>query len=582
MRRALFALLLLAAGAEAAPDRWLRRAYLDLVGAPPPVDEVAAYLARPDEAARRAVAERLAESTECAERWARILAEPLAPAEDEGGGAKKLEEALARALADGTSWPDTLASLVAPGPAATAFARPLDDDGTRIAAKIGSGMLGVRLRCARCHDDVTHGWTAAEYFGLAAFYGRPRTIQAPARLVAAHRAGRIRTLYDLVMHLPTMKPRGTDHRWVRANVLHARALLSQLHGMGVGPMPPNVERLDWAAYDVYRLHATRARSGKGGGFGGTTGVPIPGTIEELKMPRLLLLATAHPTPTRLEPGRPVPPRFPTADAPVRVTSKRRELLAQWLRDPENPFVARAIVNRVHATLLGKPLVAPVDEVARPVDAAGATELDARARAFTAGGGRVSRLLTDVVLSRPYLDAATAVVCPVDNSAATGGGETSQVGMSPVTATIPLARFHLTEPEGSGCERYADAVVARPGARVLGVAQITAALSAATSHPTTAVTTAVRDVSAALDLWREPMAFPPRMLGASVALRDACLTAPALGTLAALPDDEARVTRLFHLTVGRAPDERERARARGMPLPELLHRLVTSGEFLAIP
>ena len=44
------------------------------------------------------------------------------------------------------------------------------------------------------------------------------------------------------------------------------------------------------------------------------------------------------------------------------TDNRRAHFAKWLTAPENPFFARAIVNRVFANFMGRGLVDPVDDL----------------------------------------------------------------------------------------------------------------------------------------------------------------------------------------------------------------------------
>jgi hypothetical protein len=59
----------------------------------------------------------------------------------------------------------------------------------------------------------------------------------------------------------------------------------------------------------------------------------------------------------------VKPRFLGGDASTDGDGKtRRERLVQWLTWPENPFVARAAVNRVWGLLFGRGLVHPVDDL----------------------------------------------------------------------------------------------------------------------------------------------------------------------------------------------------------------------------
>jgi hypothetical protein len=70
-------------------------------------------------------------------------------------------------------------------------------------------------------------------------------------------------------------------------------------------------------------------------------------------------------PTLVEP--PVPkdfkePPVKAGAAPPRPLFSRKEKLAAWVTAPENPFLARAAVNRVWAQLLGKGLVHPVEDL----------------------------------------------------------------------------------------------------------------------------------------------------------------------------------------------------------------------------
>ncbi len=62
-------------------------------------------------------------------------------------------------------------------------------------------------------------------------------------------------------------------------------------------------------------------------------------------------------------GQPQPPAPLDAPAiPAENTRDRREVLADWLTAPENPYFSRAIVNRVWASFLGVGLVESVDDL----------------------------------------------------------------------------------------------------------------------------------------------------------------------------------------------------------------------------
>ena len=60
---------------------------------------------------------------------------------------------------------------------------------------------------------------------------------------------------------------------------------------------------------------------------------------------------------------------------------RRVVLADWLTSPENPYFARAIVNRVWANFMGVGLVEPVDDLRATNPASNEKLLSALGRHF---------------------------------------------------------------------------------------------------------------------------------------------------------------------------------------------------------
>lgn len=79
----------------------------------------------------------------------------------------------------------------------------------------------------------------------------------------------------------------------------------------------------------------------------------------------------------------------------------RAHLADWLAAPENPFVARALVNRVWAQLMGRGLVEPVDDMRDTNPATNEPLLEALAQDFISQGYDVRRLLRTISTSRVY-------------------------------------------------------------------------------------------------------------------------------------------------------------------------------------
>jgi hypothetical protein len=100
--------------------------------------------------------------------------------------------------------------------------------------------------------------------------------------------------------------------------------------------------------------------------------------------------------------KPVTPRFlGGAAAPVDKDQDRREALAAWLVAPENPFFARALVNRVWYHLLGKGIVEPVDDFRDSNPPANDELLDALTKDFITHGYDVKYLIRTILTSRTY-------------------------------------------------------------------------------------------------------------------------------------------------------------------------------------
>ena len=112
-----------------------------------------------------------------------------------------------------------------------------------------------------------------------------------------------------------------------------------------------------------------------------------------KHPRTGAAIFAHPLAT------PMPDKNPEGD--------RRQVLADWMTSPTNPFFARNIANRTWGLLTGRGLVEPVDDVRSTNPPTNPELLDTLARELTEHRFDFHRLLRFIVSSRTY-QAATEV------------------------------------------------------------------------------------------------------------------------------------------------------------------------------
>lgn len=99
---------------------------------------------------------------------------------------------------------------------------------------------------------------------------------------------------------------------------------------------------------------------------------------------------------RLEPAGlgAAPPRLSAEDDP-------RHALVDWMAAPDNPFFARALVNRYTKRFLGRGLVEPEDDMRETNPATNPELLDALANRFVASGFDLQDLIRTICRSRAY-------------------------------------------------------------------------------------------------------------------------------------------------------------------------------------
>ncbi len=98
----------------------------------------------------------------------------------------------------------------------------------------------------------------------------------------------------------------------------------------------------------------------------------------------------------------VDPKFFGGDKPkVKETQPLRPVLADWLCATDNPFLAKATVNRLWALMFGRGLVHPVDNINDTNPASHPELLDELTSQFQAGGFDLRAMLRSMALSETY-------------------------------------------------------------------------------------------------------------------------------------------------------------------------------------
>ncbi len=97
----------------------------------------------------------------------------------------------------------------------------------------------------------------------------------------------------------------------------------------------------------------------------------------------------------------MPPKFLGGDVPDLRGRDRREVLAEWIASPENPYFAKNMANIVWAHFFGRGIVQPVDDVRVSNPASNPELLDELGKRFTSYNYDFRKLVRDICTSRTY-------------------------------------------------------------------------------------------------------------------------------------------------------------------------------------
>lgn len=124
-------------------------------------------------------------------------------------------------------------------------------------------------------------------------------------------------------------------------------------------------------------------------------------------PDMVFLKDVAPAATNPRSGKPVPPTPLGGEAlDVPPWDDARQQLVDWMAEPENPFFARALVNRYWKHFLGRGIVDPEDDLRVTNPPTNPELLDGLAEHFVAGGFDLKDLVRTICTSSTYQLAST--------------------------------------------------------------------------------------------------------------------------------------------------------------------------------
>ena len=293
-------------------EEFLRRAYLDVTGRLPSIDESQAYLADKSADRRAKLVDQLLDSDDYAEFWTLKWADILRSnnAKVTPTGAHKFQRWIYEGVRNDRGWDQfayellTASGSAYENPPANYWRAARDpQDATETTAQL---FLGIRIQCAKCHNHPFERWTQDNYYGIGAAFTR---------------IGR------------------------------------QKVGDAAAPTAPT----DEVIYVTKSGESTQPRSGK-----------------QMKVHLLL-----------------------KGDVDVPADEDRRAVFAKWLVAGDNPFFARAAVNRIWGHLMGRGIVEPVDDFRDSNPPSNAELLDELAKQFAQNKFSQRWAIRTIMLSRTY-------------------------------------------------------------------------------------------------------------------------------------------------------------------------------------
>ncbi len=172
-------------------EEFIRRVYLDVIGALPTPDDVRSFLADNDAQKRNKLIDRLLASPQYADYWGLMWGDLLRANNKKitPAGVHKFRRWIVASIRDNKPYDQFVAELLSAqgntfdNPAANYFRTATDmEDCAETTAQL---FLGIRIQCAKCHNHPFERWTQDNYYGIGAFFNRiqRKTTAGPNEMV---------------------------------------------------------------------------------------------------------------------------------------------------------------------------------------------------------------------------------------------------------------------------------------------------------------------------------------------------------------------------------------------------------------
>ncbi|MBK96974.1 MAG: hypothetical protein CMJ79_14850 [Planctomycetaceae bacterium] len=426
----------------------IRRAYYDLTGLPPSLEQVQAFVADDDPQAYEKLLDTLLESPQYGEKWGRHWLDLVRYAESnsyERDGTKpyawRFRDYVIKSFNDDKPYDqfikeqlagDEFEQLTEDSITATGYYRlgiwddepvsqkqALYDDLDDIIATTSQVFLGLTMNCARCHDHKLDPIPQKDYYRFLAFFSGFRRYGVRGHdTVESASIGPIAVNADAATQAEMRRQLDLELRNLDGKINHVN---NRLQGLMTPP-----EKEDFKAIEV-RVDIAKKYAGKGlseklvteyeqavkrkkvildtrpDEIAKTLVIKEVGT--QARETFVLIRGNANAESEKVEPGFPSvlsPPEPVINPAPHGKSSGRRTTLANWIASDDNPLTARVMANRLWQHHFGVGIVETSNNFgAGGLDPTHPELLDYLATEFVKGDWKIKRMHKLIMLSSTY-------------------------------------------------------------------------------------------------------------------------------------------------------------------------------------
>lgn len=372
---------------------FLRRASLDLIGRPPTAAELTRFGLNPAAGKRTTVVEELLATSEYGANWSRYWRDAIfrrATNVRSNLVRPAFEKWMAESLTENRSWDAIVTDLLtASGPVnqdgRTALIFAHEGQAEEIAAEVSRLFLGIQMQCANCHDHPWASWKRDQFHEFVAFFPR----------VSVRRDRNSDNMFDYEItstNVDRNQRRGVSKFLLTRIDRNRDSYISESEAKNT---------------PVARVFSGQVKSYIDKNGDGKLSVMEIQTAEPPTANRPGQGAVEHYMPNLADPsskGDLTHPVFFVGDVAIREKQddlSRRNAVANLMTSVDNPWFARAIVNRMWSELTSSAFYMPIDDLGPDRSAEHKDALEVLCKGFVASGHDLRWLVQTITATAFY-------------------------------------------------------------------------------------------------------------------------------------------------------------------------------------